>query len=101
VKRGLTSLEEVEAVTNCREMRYGSSRQEGRQGAAKLINFAWTGKDKAGKVVKGELRAPGEAAVTTTLRRQGIQVTQRQEGFRAAERRSPTRTSRSSRASSR
>src|SRR6185436_16980223 len=42
--------------------------------AAKMINFAWTGKDKAGKVVKGELRAPGEAAVTTTLRRQGIQV---------------------------
>jgi type IV pilus assembly protein PilC len=40
----------------------------------KLFNFAWTGKDKAGKVVKGELRAPGEAAVTTSLRRQGIQV---------------------------
>src|SRR6186997_2019553 len=40
----------------------------------KLYNYAWTGKDKAGKVVKGELRAPGEAAVTTTLRRQGIQV---------------------------
>jgi type IV pilus assembly protein PilC len=40
----------------------------------KLYNFAWTGKDKAGKVVKGEVRAPGEAAVTTTLRRQGIQV---------------------------
>src|SRR5215212_1648542 len=40
----------------------------------KLYNFAWTGKDKAGKVVKGETRAPGEAAVTTSLRRQGIQV---------------------------
>src|SRR5436190_8894487 len=40
----------------------------------KLFNFAWTGKDKAGKVVKGELRAPGEAAVTTSLRRQGINV---------------------------
>jgi type IV pilus assembly protein PilC len=40
----------------------------------KLYNFAWTGKDKAGKVVRGELRAPGEAAVTTTLRRQGINV---------------------------
>ncbi len=42
---------------------------------AKLYNFAWTGKDKTGKVVKGETRAPGEAAVTTSLRRQGIQVT--------------------------
>jgi type IV pilus assembly protein PilC len=41
---------------------------------AKLYNFAWTGKDKAGKVVKGELRAAGEAAVTTSLRRQGINV---------------------------
>src|SRR5215212_8170021 len=40
----------------------------------KLYNFAWTGKDKAGKVVKGETRAPGEAAVTTSLRRQGINV---------------------------
>jgi type IV pilus assembly protein PilC len=40
----------------------------------KLYNFAWTGKDKAGKIVKGEVRAVGEAAVTTTLRRQGIQV---------------------------
>jgi type IV pilus assembly protein PilC len=40
----------------------------------KLYNFAWTGKDKAGKVVKGELRAPGEAAVTSSLRRQGINV---------------------------
>src|SRR5687768_9970877 len=40
----------------------------------KLYNFAWTGKDKSGKVVRGELRAPGEAAVTTSLRRQGILV---------------------------
>src|SRR5436190_7669855 len=40
----------------------------------KLFNFAWTGKDKAGKVVKGEVRAAGEAAVTTSLRRQGINV---------------------------
>jgi type IV pilus assembly protein PilC len=40
----------------------------------KLYNYSWSGKDKTGKVVKGELRAPGEAAVTTTLRRQGINV---------------------------
>src|SRR5580765_2284034 len=40
----------------------------------KLNSYAWTGKDKTGKVVKGELRAAGEAAVTTSLRRQGIQV---------------------------
>ncbi|MDQ9171305.1 type II secretion system F family protein [Oxalobacteraceae bacterium R-40] len=37
--------------------------------------FTWEGKDKAGKVVKGELRANGEASVNVTLRRQGILVT--------------------------
>src|SRR6187401_1058388 len=42
---------------------------------AKQFNYSWTGKDKAGKVVKGELRAPGESLVVATLRRQGIQVT--------------------------
>src|SRR6187401_796373 len=41
---------------------------------AKQFNYSWTGKDKAGKVVKGELRAPGESLVVATLRRQGIQV---------------------------
>ena len=42
---------------------------------AKQFNYSWTGKDKAGKIVKGEVRAPGEAAVAANLRRQGIQVT--------------------------
>src|SRR3569623_1727623 len=37
--------------------------------------FAWEGKDKSGKVEKGELRATGEATVNATLRRQGIHVT--------------------------
>ncbi|MGV3741225.1 MAG: type II secretion system F family protein [Burkholderiaceae bacterium] len=37
--------------------------------------FSWEGKDKTGKVVKGELRASGEASVNVTLRRQGILVT--------------------------
>jgi len=41
---------------------------------AKQFNFAWTGKDKAGKVVRGEMRAGGESTVSATLRRQGIQV---------------------------
>ncbi len=36
--------------------------------------YAWEGKDKAGKVVKGEMRAPGEASVSAHLRRQGITV---------------------------
>jgi type IV pilus assembly protein PilC len=37
--------------------------------------FAWEGKDKAGKVIRGEMRAGGEAVVNATLRRQGILVT--------------------------
>ena len=40
----------------------------------KQYNYSWTGKDKAGKIVKGELRAGGESLVVATLRRQGIQV---------------------------
>jgi len=36
--------------------------------------YAWEGKDKGGKVVRGELRAVSETAVNATLRRQGILV---------------------------
>jgi len=36
--------------------------------------FDWEGKDRNGKIVKGELRAGGEAMVSATLRRQGILV---------------------------
>ncbi|MCC6916827.1 type II secretion system F family protein [Nitrosomonas sp.] len=39
------------------------------------FNFLWEGKDKAGKAVKGEMRAAGTVVVTSTLRRQGIRVT--------------------------
>src|SRR2546423_11509621 len=36
--------------------------------------FSWEGKDKGGKVVRGEVRAVSETAVNATLRRQGIMV---------------------------
>jgi len=36
--------------------------------------FAWEGKDKAGKMIRGELKAASETAVNVTLRRQGILV---------------------------
>ena len=36
--------------------------------------FEWEGKDKNGKVVRGEIRAVGEAVVSANLRRQGILV---------------------------
>jgi len=41
----------------------------------KEIQYSWEGKDKTGKVVKGEMRGAGEASVSAHLRRQGIQVT--------------------------
>ncbi|NRF71912.1 type II secretion system F family protein [Aquincola sp. S2] len=46
--------------------------------AAKSIKemvFEWEGRDKNGKVVRGEVRAGGEAAVSASLRRQGILLT--------------------------
>jgi type IV pilus assembly protein PilC len=41
--------------------------------SVKVYTFAWEGKDKSGKIVKGEMRASGEAIVNSTLRRQGFQ----------------------------
>ncbi|MFM2067319.1 MAG: hypothetical protein RLZZ584_2228 [Pseudomonadota bacterium] len=36
--------------------------------------YEWEGRDRNGKVVRGEMRAGGEAMVNATLRRQGIMV---------------------------
>ncbi|MBI5006720.1 MAG: type II secretion system F family protein [Nitrosomonadales bacterium] len=41
----------------------------------KEYQYSWEGKDKTGKVVKGEMRGAGEASVSAHLRRQGINVT--------------------------
>ena len=43
--------------------------------ANKQITYVWEGKDKKGKVIKGEMRAAGDSFVSATLRRQGIVVT--------------------------
>jgi type IV pilus assembly protein PilC len=45
------------------------------KGGPKELTFLWEGKDKGGKVVRGEIRAQGVALVNATLRRQGIVVT--------------------------
>lgn len=42
--------------------------------AVKEPLFIWEGKDRSGKVVRGEMRAGGKASVNATLRRQGITV---------------------------
>lgn len=39
---------------------------------AKQITYLWEGKDKKGKLIKGEMRAASESVVSATLRRQGI-----------------------------
>ena len=41
----------------------------------KEMLFDWEGKDKNGKLVRGEMRAGGEAMLNASLRRQGILVT--------------------------
>ena len=41
----------------------------------KELVFEWEGRDKNGKIVRGEIRAGGEAAVSANLRRQGILLT--------------------------
>ena len=40
----------------------------------KEFTFLWEGKDKAGKTVRGEMRAAGENMVQASLRRQGVTV---------------------------
>jgi type IV pilus assembly protein PilC len=42
---------------------------------AKESIFEWEGKDKNGKVVRGEIRAGGQSMVSASLRRQGILIT--------------------------
>jgi type IV pilus assembly protein PilC len=41
----------------------------------KELHFLWEGKDRNGKLVKGEMRAAGDHVVNATLRRQGVIVT--------------------------
>jgi type IV pilus assembly protein PilC len=45
-----------------------------RAAGPKQFTFAYEGRDKAGKTVRGEVRATSESAVGATLRRQGVMV---------------------------
>src|ERR671927_212211 len=40
----------------------------------KEYTYSWEGRDRTGKILKGDMRAGGEAVVQSTLRRQGISV---------------------------
>ncbi len=46
----------------------------GTSAQVKEFVYAWEGKDKKGRTVRGEVRAGGEAVVNVNLRRQGIKV---------------------------
>lgn len=46
-----------------------------RRAPTKEAMFAWEGKDRNGKNVRGEMRAAGDALVNASLRKQGILVT--------------------------
>ncbi len=51
-----------------------ASKADRKPGQIREFAFTWEGKDKSGKLVRGEMRAGGETMVQATLRRQGIQV---------------------------
>jgi type IV pilus assembly protein PilC len=46
----------------------------GKRAEVRDFDFTWVGQDRAGKTVRGEIRATGEAQVNALLRRQGIKV---------------------------
>lgn len=53
-----------------------ATRAAGRASAGpKESLYSWEGKDKTGKLIRGEMRSTGEAVVQATLRRQGVMVT--------------------------
>ncbi|OIQ91899.1 type II secretion system protein F [mine drainage metagenome] len=59
-----------------------ATKADKRAGQIKEYSFAWEGKDKSGKLVRGEMRAGGETMVQATLRRQGIRVSKiKKQGF--------------------
>ena len=49
-----------------------ATKSDRRDMGVKEFTFIWEGKDKIGKIVRGEMRCASEAVVNTTLRRQGI-----------------------------
>jgi type IV pilus assembly protein PilC len=55
--------------------------------AVKESVFQWEGRDRSGKLIKGEMRAGGATVVSSTLRRQGIAVTRvRKQRFKRGKR---------------
>jgi type II secretory ATPase GspE/PulE/Tfp pilus assembly ATPase PilB-like protein len=85
VRAGVTTLEEViTSPTSKSGAGSGDTEPQRRRGfmataqhvqESKDAIFEWEGKDRNGKVVRGEIRAGGEAVVSASLRRQGILVT--------------------------
>jgi len=51
-----------------------AAKPDRKSSGSKEVNFIYEGKDKSGKVVRGEMRTTDETVVRATLRRQGIMV---------------------------
>ncbi|MCG6874198.1 MAG: type II secretion system F family protein [Betaproteobacteria bacterium] len=56
-------------------MATASAAAAARKGGVKEAMYFWEGKDRSGKLVKGEMRASGLNVVNATLRRQGVNPT--------------------------
>ncbi|TXT26286.1 MAG: type IV pilus assembly protein PilC [Gallionellaceae bacterium] len=57
-----------------------AAENKAKQAKTKEDLFFWEGKDKSGKIVKGELRAAGKETASAQLRRQGITATKIKKG---------------------
>ena len=60
-----------------------AAESKAKQPKAKEELFFWEGKDKSGKLAKGELRAAGKETASALLRRQGITITKIKKGGRS------------------
>ena len=60
--------------TTCRGEKLMAAPSQKSRIKVKELTFQWEGKDKTGRIIKGEMRASGENIVKNMLRRQGISV---------------------------
>ena len=51
------------------------ARKKSLSGGSKQSLYLWEGRDRTGKIVRGEIRISGQSMLRATLRRQGIRVT--------------------------
>ena len=60
-------------ATSSRKPRPAAAKKT-RKGPSESL-YVWEGKDRSGRVVRGDMRAASESVVQSALRRQGIKIT--------------------------